>query len=763
MHFPRSAARLPRTAGLALILFAVSRIGTASTECNGGAPDAPECADLQPITILGSVESSRDVAGGASVVTQKDIEQFENTDAIRALRRVPGVSVQLEDGWGLRPNVSIRGTATDRSSRVTLMEDGVLIAPAPYSAPAAYYSPTFGRIHAIEVLKGPASITQGPYTVGGAINLVSTPIPEALSGDLQSEYGSDDTWRVHAWYGGAGDRASFLVETHQWNSDGYQSIDRSDSDTGLDKQDYLAKFAFRTSADARVHQSLELKLGAAEEDSQQSYLGLTDADFDEDALRRYGLTSEDEMHNEHEQVTLRWRIETQGGSGVTVTAYDNEFQRAWYKTEGVDFDGSAAPESFRGTGWAAVVDALNHGFDLGGLPPGELQSWLDGADTPAGSIQVRNNSREYYARGVQLIADTTVQAGNTLHLLQAGIRYHEDEEDRVQRNDNYQQLNGSLVLNAVGLEGNAGNEINDAQAWAAYVHDRIEWGRWALTPGLRYENIDLDRVRYLTTGSDPSGRDPEDVRDRRSNEVDIWLPGLGAIFALNGGTHLVGGIHKGFATPGNSPGVDPEESVNYELGVRHERERLAVEAMFFFNDYENLVGVCTNSTGSNCEPGESFNGEGVHVPGLEFVLTTDFDLGGGWLLPLQLTYTWMDAEFQSDFVSDFFGAVSKGDPVPYITDHQAWGSVGLERGPVSLAISANYLDSVCTSAACGDFASTDSALVVDLSAHYEIHPQWTLYAIAENLTDDLDIVAREPYGARPGKPRSFTLGAKFRF
>ena len=163
------------------------------------------------------------MAGGASLVSAEDLERFQPTDIVRAMRQVPGVSFQLEDGYGLRPNISIRGTATERSSRVTLMEDGVLIAPAPYTAPSAYYFPTFGRIHAIEVLKGPASITQGPYTVGGAINLLSTPIPDERAGMLRGEYGSDATWRLHGWYGSSDEQWGYLVETHQWQSDGFQT------------------------------------------------------------------------------------------------------------------------------------------------------------------------------------------------------------------------------------------------------------------------------------------------------------------------------------------------------------------------------------------------------------------------------------------------------------------------------------------------------------------------------------------------------------
>ena len=752
--------------GAALMLLALPTHGISACldpSQETGFDNGLECAQLQAMSILGTAQTARDVAGGASVLTSKDLEEFETTDIARALRRVPGVSLQLEDGWALRPNISIRGTATERSSRITLMEDNVLIAPAPYAAPSAYYFPTFGRINSVEVLKGPASITQGPYTVGGAINLRSTPIPETSRGFIQGEFGSDSTWRVHGWYGGGTDRSRFMIETHQWQSDGYQVIDRSNAKTGLDKEDYLAKFSFSSDPASRIYQQFDIKLQYSSEDSQQSYLGLSDRDFAIDGLRRYGASVYDEIDNEHDQIMLTWRLETQNGTSLTVTGYNNDTERAWYKTEGMDFDGSDDPQSFSRTSWSTIIAAVNRGESLGDLTANELQSILDGADTAEGSIQLRNNAREYYSRGIQMVFDQTIQAGLTIHSLQAGLRYHEDEEDRLQRNDTYQQRDGHLVLNEYGLQGNAGNRIQDARAWAAYVYDRIEWNRWTLTPGLRYENIDLKRVRYDTKSDNPASRDPGNFKDSRANKFDIWLPGLGALFEFNSSTRLVAGIHRGFATPSNAPGVDPEESTNYELGVRYDHSRLGFEAMFFFNDYENLVGVCTNSSGGNCDPGDAFNGEGVHIPGLELSFQTWFEAGEYWQIPVQLVYTWMNAEFRSSFNSEFFGEVKKGDPVPYVPDNQLWASLGLQGGPWSFWVSGNYVDSVCTRASCDDFEKTESAVIFDLSAHYEINKNWEIYSLVENLADEIYVAGREPYGARPNKPRTFMLGAKFVF
>ena len=247
---------------------------------------------LEEVTIIGSRDDVRNMPGAAHVVGPENLARFAYTDIQRMARQVPGVSIQVEDGFGLRPNISIRGVASERSGRITLLEDNVLIAPAPYSAPSAYYFPTAGRMHSFEVLKGPAAITQGPYTIGGAFNLVSTPIPSEMAGSVVAEGGQHGTWRLHATYGGSTDEdLGFLIETHQWVSDGYQVVDRV-GESGLLISDYTLKARF---APRDSRHRFDAKLQFADQVSDQSYLGLTDADFARDPFRRYGLSALDEM------------------------------------------------------------------------------------------------------------------------------------------------------------------------------------------------------------------------------------------------------------------------------------------------------------------------------------------------------------------------------------------------------------------------------------------------------------------------------------
>ena len=711
---------------------------------------------IEEVTIIGSREQALRLAGSAHYIGSDKLAQFAYSDIQRIAREVPGVSIQIEDGYGLRPNIGIRGVATERSGRITLLEDNVLIAPAPYSAPSAYYFPTVGRLSAIEVVKGPAAITQGPYTIGGALNMVSTPIPTEMSGNIITETGEDSTYRVHATYGGRSESGfGYLLETHQWLSDGFQDIDRSNNNTGLDVEDYTIKLSYAPSNSAH---GIELKLQSTEQSSNQSYLGLTDRDFDNNAFRRYGLSARDNIKTEHEQQILRYSYYISDSLDVSVTAYNNEHQRDWLKTEGIDFDGSSNAEDFDRTSWADVIQAINSGTTLGGLNPDQLQSILDGSsDTASGSIQLRSNNREYFSRGVQVGLNWNGMIGNSAHDLEFGIRLHEDEEDRLERNSNYSQSNGALALDDFGILGNAGNRVQEARALAIHIHDNIQLGDWTLSPGLRYENIKQKRTRF-------AGGALRTFRDARQNDTQVFLPGLGILYQVNDSLSVLGGAHKGFTAPSNSPNVNEETAINYELGFRYQNDALSTELIGFMSDYDNILGECTASSGSDCTIGDAFNGDAATVTGLELLVRANLARGSSYKIPVSLSYTLIHGEFDSDIAdTDFFGSVSKGDPLPYLPENQFLVSVGFEKNNWAAYVSGNYVDEVCVRASCGAFEKTDDTFTVDISANYQFNRALNVYARVENLTSEEDILGRQPYGARPNKDRTVTVGVRFNF
>lgn len=701
---------------------------------------------IEEVNIIGDPDAVKAQAGSAHVLTTEDLQKFEYTDIHNVLRQVPGINIREEEGYGLRPNIAIRGSGSERSARITLMEDGILIAPAPYAAPSAYYFPTAGRIAGVEVLKGPAAIKNGPYTVGGALNLLSTPIPDSDGGSLKVEAGSDNTWRLHTHYGQNGDNVDWLLETHQWQSDGFKTIAQSGGDTGFDKRDYLAKFRVHSDASGALYQQLELKLQRSGEQSDQSYLGLTDADFLNNPYHRYAPSQLDNFDADHEQVTLSYYLDLKDAFTFSATVYNNAFARNWFKTD--KFNAGSGNVSYN-----SAIGAIN--ANPNSADSILYQAILDGTHGSPVDVNIRDNNREYYARGIDLKFGFSFTTGQATHDLKVGVRYHEDEEDRVQRDSAYLLNNGALTLDTVGAWGGAGNREVKAQAIALYIHDKIDIGAWSFTPGLRHESIDLSR-------QDWSDIDRATLTTDRNNSNSVLLPGLGVSYTVNDQWQVIAGIHKGFTPAGSTPDTDEEESLNYEAGVRFGNDKVAAELIGFYNDYENLLGSCTASTGSDCNPGDQFNGNGVAVKGVELLASYNLASGDGFTLPAQLTYTYTDAEFKSTFDSEFFGSVEAGDPLTYTPEHQARMSIGyVSNSGWDLYLNTTYVDEMITALGSSVFNTTDSNLLFGLTGHYRLGEATTLYASVENLTDETDIIARAPYGARVNKPRGIVFGIRW--
>ena len=126
------------------------------------------------------------------------------------------------------------------------------------------------------------------------------------------------------------------------------------------------------------------------------------------------------------------------------------------------------------------------------------------------------------------------------------------------------------------------------------------------------------------------------------------------------------------------------------------------------------------------------------------------------------------SDTQSVEAGSIFSNGRKGNQVPYIPEFQFSIGSGVEYGVLGIALIANYVDEMYTSASNttqqvrldqeGDpvpdarFGKTDPYFVVDLAAHCQIHEHVRLRLSVHNLLDREQMVSRHPEGPRPGRP-----------
>jgi Fe(3+) dicitrate transport protein len=600
----------------------------------------------------------------------------------------------------------------------------------------------------VEVRKGSSSIRQGPFTNGGAINLLSTGIPDGLRARVTIEAGENDERRARGWVGGGAERFGWLFETYQGEHGGFKELDGG-GDTGYELQDYLGKLRFTSRSGARKHQAFELKLGATDQLGDETYLGLAQQDFDRSPYRRYAASAGDVIDAEHEQLQLRHVLAPSARFELTTVVYRNDFARNWYKLDRV---GSAA---------IATVLEQPAAFEE------ELRILRGELDSAPGALLVRSNRRDYYSQGIQTIARTTLGGdGGVRHDLELGARWHQDEEDRFQEDDRYQMLAGRRVLTSLGAPGSQDNRVGEAQAFSAFAQDVFTVGRFTVSPGVRVEAIDLRRTDYARGDVERTGAGRV-VRDNSLTEV---IPGLGLDYQLVGHGRLFIGVHRGFAppAPGSAEEVDAESSVNYELGYRWSSGNRRAEVIGFFNDYDNLLGTDTLSSGGG-GTGDQFNGGAVAVRGVEAALSLERRLGARHTLPVRFAYTYTEGEFSSSFLTsfeDWAPAVETGDELPYLPGHQLHAAVSLRAQRWAAHLDATWVDEMRTSAGRGAIPEAErisSHGKVDLRLERDLSDRFTLSVQALNVTDEVYVAARRPAGLRPGLPRSILLGLRFDF
>ncbi|MFN4023895.1 MAG: TonB-dependent receptor family protein [Hyphomonas sp.] len=710
----------------------------AFAEAEAEAEDARAVRVLDTVTVISNIEDPQSTYGSAYTLTERELQKFESSNVNSVLRAVPGVYVRDEDGLGTFPRIGIRASSSGRSDRILVLEDGIPAAMAPYANTSAYFFPNISRMRSVEVLKGPETLLYGPQTVTGVVNLLATAIPETREGFLRAEIGDNNTRRLHAWYGDNAGPISFLVETYQGSTDGFQKIDRTDRTAGNNIEEYILRLQWEG-----ARQRLEFKGQYSDEYHDVSYLGLTDADFKANPDRRYGLSELERMNRGRTGFSLHHEFALTDAWALKSTAYWTDTHRHYRRLNQIN-----------GVGIGSVTQTIN----TGGADAALLQAILDGtADTthPNG-VRYGNNFQEFTSQGIQMQLEGEFQTGAISHNLTFGVRRHEDETRNVAdaNNEFYQQVNGSLVFQGLGTPNKTKGE---AEAWSIWLGDRISYGNWSFLPVIRYEDI-------KTAGNvlNPAPR----------NSLTKTSVGLGVNYAVDANWTLLAGVYEGFAPPGASAaeGTKGEESVNWEAGVRYRKGSIGIDAIAFLSDYDNALRLClvANPCPGGIVDGSTLQSGAKEVYGLELGAFATLFEGEGFSVPARLSYTYTDGEYTR--ASDTAGGVLKGDTLDYTPPHTGVFQIGLEHtAGWDVYAAFNYTDATCTTTTCdragvdATYLRTESLFTMDLSASYDLTGSVEVYTKVDNLFDERAITHRGADGARGNPGRYFGVGVRVNF
>jgi Fe(3+) dicitrate transport protein len=724
--------------------------------------------EISPVSVFGSQDETQQ-AGSAHFISDDEMKEMGYTDAERVLRRIPGVYSQTEDGYGLRTNIGMRGTSALRTTKINVLEDGVPQGPAIYSNGSMYFFPDVGRMEGVEVLKGPAAIGNGPRTTAGTINFLSRSIPTVgAEGHYSATLGVDGFSRNHTYYGGNIGSIGYVFEYHDYRADGYKNIKGTGNNTDacFDKQTDLFKLSY-TPVNSSWNQTFEITSSNTSETSNETYIGLTGADFAADPYQRYALSSIDQMDNDYHRYIFTHTMQPSSNMTITSKLYKTRYSRLWGKSGEMYVD----PDGDGGNTNNATVKFSN--IDMQGNCAGDTGIELRACNILTNQTAMVANEyikrsmghRDYGMTGVQFVVNHDI--GN--HALEYGYRRHKDY--RARNDSGFSQrytvdANGTMKwLSTLGEDGTqfTDGELKDTDASSWHLKDVIAAGAFTHTLGIRYEDTEKNDGTNGTPGSSK-----KDIQDSAT------MMAASTIYNMGGGQTMFVGFSEGHSPvdAGSAATIEPEKSDNYEIGFRKQTNNSYFEVIAFYNDYSQLIDSCLEANGcASADSGSTTNKGSAEVEGIEF----QYRLNNMFATPQMKGMTehssvryplMISGMLQS---SEYTGGETSfsGNSIAYVPDFQLYTSIGMETNNWSIALGAKYQDDTFTNDA--NTYRTGKAFIFDLHTGMNVAVNSNgikdarLFLNVDNLFDKVIVASEHEYGKRPNKPFSVMAGVKFDF
>ncbi len=674
--------------------------------------------------VLTSAEVAERIPGSIDIIDSEVLKNSRALTSTEVLRKVAGINLRDEEGFGLRPNIGIRGLNPTRSTKVLLLEDGIPLTYAPYGDNASYYHPPIDRFESIEVVKGSGQILYGPQTIGGVVNYITPTPPVDREGSITLTGGNRSYFNGHLGYGDTLGNTGLLFGFTRKQGQGSRENTRSG----------LNDFNFKSVTTVSTRQALTGKFNYYAEDSNVTYSGLREDEFRADP--RQNPFRNDFFYGNRVGASLTHALVFNPDVVLTTNLYGSYFRRHWWRQSS---NSNERPND--------SADPLCGG--------------MTNLSTTCG---IQGRLRRYIFGGIEPRLRITKPLSGRRNELELGFRIHFEDQERLQKNgDRATSRDGVIVEN---------NERSN-QAYSAFVQNRFNLGNLTVTPGLRIEHVKYRRSNRLLNVSGKT-------------QLTQLVPGIGVSFNPSGKLTVFAGVHRGFAPPrtedvinnttGGSIDLDPELSWNYEAGLRARPYSVVrMEATFFRMDYENQIVPASLAGGV----GSTFtNGGKTLHQGFEVSVSMDTSsvLRRRYNFFLRTAYTFVPlAEFRGVRFSNVpgFATVSvMGNRLPYAPRQLVNATAGFSHSSgLNSFVEGVYVGSqfgedlnrIDPISANGQTGLIPSYTIWNATLNYKLERfDTTLFVTAKNVFDRLYIADRTR-GLLPGPPRGIQAGFKFEF
>ncbi|MCG8314710.1 MAG: TonB-dependent receptor [Pseudomonadales bacterium] len=280
---------------------------------------------------------------------------------------------------------------------------------------------------------------------------------------------------------------------------------------------------------------------------------------------------------------------------------------------------------------------------------------------------------------------------------------------------------------------------------AAYVMSIFDVNDWSFIAGVRYEGTEFNAKGFKFITEDETA---EAVS--YSNDYDHWLPAFHARYRMSDATLLRAAWTNSVVRPNfeqirpgevddegeiekGNPQLEALESANLDVGIEHYMGTASMVSVFlFYKDIENFIYETESDDVTTYE-----NGKSADLYGVELAYSKQFsELPAPWngmLLSANLTYTESEAEIEYD-------EITRDIRLPGQSDLTSNIMIGYETQSFGVRLAANYksdyLDEVGDGDADENDIFADDHVQIDLTANYFITDSLQITFKGINLTDE---------------------------